>query len=377
MFTLPEAASTNKDSTHVDRRRAVVQQPRFRLRQKITFITLALSIGAILGIFIVGYVIAFVLPPRELVVRVNDVEYHRGDLVELVRINQKTAEFFGGTFDASSSVFESLQMIVENEIILQSAPSHGITVSDGEVDAQISSVMRPSADFESGKSDEQIERETRERYSSYLNTIQIDESTHRDIVRRTMARERFRQYIGDSVPFVAEQVRVHRLIMPALGEIDIMKVKFEDATRDAKTPLELAIAYSSVVREFSSDTPATLRRGGDLGWIAEGVIPEYERDFFYLEPGEISDPVKNKENANQAIFFMISERHMAQELSTGVRDELKTKALQEWVNKERKNYEVYAVFNSDIYSWIFKQLRLSSTAPTPTPDPFQSMLNPQ
>ena len=377
MFTLPEAASTNKDSTHVDRRRAVVQQPRFRLRQKITFITLALSIGAILGIFVVGYVIAFVLPPRELVVRVNDVEYHRGDLVELVRINQKTAEFFGGTFDASSSVFESLQMIVENEIILQSAPSHGITVSDGEVDAQISSVMRPSADFESGKSDEQIERETRERYSSYLNTIQIDESTHRDIVRRTMARERFRQYIGDSVPFVAEQVRVHRLIMPALGEIDIMKVKFEDATRDAKTPQELAVAYSSVVREFSSDTPATLRRGGDLGWIAEGVIPEYERDFFYLEPGDISDPVKNKENANQAIFFMISERHMAQELSTGVRDELKTKALQEWVNKERKNYEVYAVFNSDIYSWIFKQLRLSSTAPTPTPDPFQSMLNPQ
>jgi len=377
MVTLPEASSTNKDSIHIDRRRAVVQRPRFRLRQKITFITLALSIAAILGIFIVGYIIAFVLPPRELVVRVNDVEYHRGDLVELVRINQKTAEFFGGTFDASSSVFESLQMIVENEIILQSAPSHGITVSEAEVDAQIDSVMRPSSNFESGKSDEQIARETRERYSSYLNTIQIDESTHRDIVRRTMARERFRQYIGDSVPFVAEQVRVHRLIMPALGEIDIMKVKFEDATRDAKTPQDLAVAYSKVVREFSSDTPATLRRGGDLGWIAEGVIPEYERDFFYLEPGEISDPVKNKENANQAIFFMISERHMAQELSAGVRDELKTRALQEWVNKERKNYEVYAVFNSDIYSWIFKQLRLSSTAPTPTPDPFQSMLNPQ
>ena len=377
MVTLPEATSTKKDSIHIDRRRAVVQQPRFRLRQKITFITLALSIAAILGIFIVGYIIAFVLPPRELVVRVNDVEYHRGDLVELVRINQKTAEFFGGTFDASSSVFESLQMIVENEIILQSAPSHGISVSEAEVDAQIDSVMRPSSNFESGKSDEQIDRETRERYSSYLNTIQIDESTHRDIVRRTMARERFRQYIGDSVPFVAEQVRVHRLIMPALGEIDIMKVKFEDATRDANTPQDLAVAYSKVVREFSSDTPATLRRGGDLGWIAEGVIPEYERDFFYLEPGEISDPVKNKENANQAIFFMISERHMAQELSAGVRDELKTRALQEWVNKERKNYEVYAVFNSDIYSWIFKQLRLSSTAPTPTPDPFQSMLNPQ
>ena len=369
--------TNNKDTTHIDRRRLVLQQPRFKLRQKITFVTLALSIAVILGVFLVGYFIAFVLPPRELVVRVNDVKYTRGDLVELVRINQKTADFFGVTFDASSSVFESLQTIVENEIISQSAPSYGIIVSDEEVDLQINSVMKPTADLESGKSEEQIVRETRERYASYLNTIQIDESTHRDIVRKTMVRERFRQYIGDSVPFVAEQVKLHRLIMPALGEIDIMKVKFEDAKRDAKTSHGLSVAFGSVVREFSNDTPSTLRRGGDLGWIAKGVIPEYERDFFYLEPGELSDPVKNKENSNQAIFFMISERHMAQELSVAVRDELKTRALQEWVNEERSNYDVYAVFNSDIYAWIFKQLRLSSTAPTPTPDPFQSMLNPQ
>ena len=112
-----------------------------------------------------------------------------------------------------------------------------------------------------------------------------------------------------------------------------------------------------------------------MGWIAKGVIPDYERDFFLLEPGELSDPVKNKDNMNQTFFFMISERQAARELSVDVREELKSKALQDWVNTERSNHDVYAIFNSDIYDWVFQQLRLSSKAPTPTPDPLQAILN--
>ena len=94
-----------------------------------------------------------------------------------------------------------------------------------------------------------------------------------------------------------------------------------------------------------------------------------------LEPGQVSDPVKNKDSMNQTVFFMISERQPARELSGEVREELKSKALQDWVNTERSNHDVYAIFNSDIYDWGFQQLRLSSTAPTPTPDPLQSILN--
>ena len=66
--------------------------------------SVGVAIFLILAVFAVGYVIAFVLPPRELVVRVNDVKYTRGDLVELVRIKQRGAEFAGGSIDSSTNL---------------------------------------------------------------------------------------------------------------------------------------------------------------------------------------------------------------------------------------------------------------------------------
>ena len=208
-----------------------------------------------------------------------------------------------------------------------------------------------------------------------MNTIQIDESTHRAVVQKGILREKFRQQVGESVPFVAEQVHLFRIVMPQTGEMDIMQVKYEDAVRDITDSNQFQLAYIEIAREFSVDIPEKVRLGGDMGWIAKGVIPDYERDFFLLEPGELSEPVKNKDNLTQTLFFMISERQPAKELSSKVRNELKSKALQDWVNDERSNHDVYAIFNSEIYDWIFQQLRLSSRALTPTPDPFQAILN--
>ncbi|HIA74811.1 MAG TPA: peptidylprolyl isomerase [Dehalococcoidia bacterium] len=368
---------------HVDKRRVAMQQPVLRRRQRLTIGLLGISFLLVISIFIAGYVVVFVMPHRELVVKVDGVEHTRGDLVELVRIRQKSSEFLGGTFDASSGIFESLQLIVENEILMQMGPSQGIFVSDEDINDHIvlikrlylEFIMRPEKQMALGKSEEQIARETSERHLNYLNTIQIDESTHRSLVRKAILREKFRQQVGESVPFVAEQVHLFRIVMPQTGEMDIMQVKYEDAVRDITDPNQFQLAYIKIAREFSVDIPEKVRLGGDMGWIAKGVIPDYQRDFFLLDPGELSEPVKNKDNLTQTLFFMISERQPAKELSSGVRNELKSKALQDWVNDERSNHDVYAIFNSDIYDWIFQQLRLSSRAPTPTPDPLQAILN--
>ena len=162
--------------------------------------------------------------------------------------------------------------------------------------------------------------------------------------------------------------------MSSRGEIDIMNIKFDDAIRGANNPSSYQAAYFEIVREFSEDLPETVRRGGEIGWIAKGVIPDYEYSFFDLEPGEMSDPVPNVDNKNQLYFFMISDKQKGKELSPSVRDELKNKALVEWVNKQRKAHDVYAVFNSDIYNWIFEQMKISIDIPEPTPDPFQQIL---
>ena len=357
-----------------DKRYAELRRPGLKKRQRLIISFMITAIVVIISVFIVGYIIAFVMPPRQLVVRVNDVEYNRGDLLELIRIEQKTTEFMGGQFNASSAVFISLQQTVENEIIRQIAPSHGIIISEEEVDSLINNMMRPSDSQSLGKSEKQILRETDEKYLSYLNTLQISEEKNRSIIRNAALRERFRQYIGDSVPYVAEQVDLYRIISPLTSAMEIMVIKFEDNTRNVSDPEQLKEIYKSIVREFSRDNSEIIRNGGEIGWVPKNVLLKFEHVFFDLEPGKLSEPVQNPKNDSQLIFFMISEREKARNLLPETRDELKTKALQDWINTERKEHDIYAEFDSDIYDWIFEQLRLTTIEPTPTPDPYRGVL---
>ena len=153
-----------------------------------------------------------------------------------------------------------------------------------------------------------------------------------------------------------------------------MIIKFDDLTRDAVDPIELREAYKSVVREFSRDNSEIIRLGGEIGWVPRNVLLDYENLFFDLVPGELSEPIPDPNNDAQLIFFMISDREEARELDIETRDELKTKALQDWINIERKSHNIYAVFNSDIYNWIFQQLRLTTIEKQPTPDPSGGLL---
>ena len=370
-----ESTSRPRTSPSIDKRRLSMDRTGVRRRQRLTLITTSATIFLVLLVFIVAYVVLFVLPPRELVMRVNDVEYTRGDLVEQVRIRQKSAEFMGQTFDATTVIFQTLQAMVEVEIITQTAPTVGILVDDEDVDLEIDKIMSPAEHMRLGKSQDQIKRETDERYVSYLNTVQISTEKHRALVKNALLRRQFKEYISGSIPLVAEQVHLYRLLMPNDGEMDIMKLKFDDAVDNAKDPDSLADAYLQIVREFSIDSPETVRQGGEIGWVAKGVLPKYDYHFFDLVPGELSDAVQDLDNSGQTYFFMIAERHQARELSSTVREELKIKALQDWVNGKRKEHDVYAVFNSEIYNWVFEQLRITSNVPTPTPDPYGTIFN--
>ena len=350
-----------------DRRRIAAEySPEERRRRRLALIIIGVLLLLITGIVVAGYVIIFVLPPQQLIVRVDDVVYTRGDMVKLLRIRQKALEMDSSQgLRTTDDIFQALQIIVENEIIAQVAPSQGISVSREEVDNQIRGSMAPSELESQGKSAAQVEREYHERYRQFLNSAQVSEGEHRDLVRKAILREKFRQFIGDQVPVYAEQVYVHRVAMGYQDEIDIMQTKYADLLGDDRSPEHIRNTVRVIAREFSRD-PDTVQSRGDLGWMPLGILEDYERDFWELEAGEMSDPTPNVENPQMSFFFVVSGREEVLEISRINREQLKTNALQEWVNDERQNHDVYATFNSDIYAWFVEQLRVSaSTTPTP------------
>ncbi len=349
------------------RRKQLAQLQRNVKRRRLVLAISGVAMLLVLGVIISGYVVAFVLPPSQLVVRVDDVSYTRGDMVKLMRIKQRQAEFLGSEFQLSDEVFRTLQLLLENEIIAQAAPSYGIAVSDEEIDDYVRRLLEPRAGV--SPDPDQRERDFRETYRSYLNTLQIIEDEHRQLTRKTLLREKFRIFIGDNVPRVADQVHVHRLVMLPGDEIDIMQTKLNDAVRDIKDdPLALAQAFRDIVREFSRDDPEIVRLGGNLGWVPKGVFREFDRQLFdpALQPGQLVGPLEHPDLRNQSFFFMISEKAEARQVEPHNRNALMSVALEDWLSGERPNHEVYAVMNSQVHDWVIAQLGITSRV-TPTP----------
>ena len=368
----PSRRTVRRDS----RRIAAERSPEERRRRRLALIIISAMLVVITGIVIAGYVIIFVLPPQQLIVRVNDVVYTRGDMVKLLRLRQRSMELSDTQgLRTSDDVFEALQLIVENEVIAQAAPSDGIAVSRDEIDNAVRARIAPSANESLGKSDAQIQREYHERYRQFLNQAQVSEAEHRDLVRKSILREKYRQFVGDQVPAFAEQVYLHRIAMSPNDEIDIMQTKLTDSIGDDNSPERIRGILRAIAREFSSD-PETYQSAGNLGWTPLGIYEDYEDKFWDLEPGELSKPTPNMDNPQSIFFYVVSERDGNREVTRRNRETLKTRALQMWVNRERQNHDVYATFNSDIYAWFIEQLRISaSTTPTPVTNPLQNILS--
>ena len=343
--------------TILDRRHLASQRPSRRTKHRIAFGLIALLSLVILGILASGYVVKFVLPPRQPVVSVGGVEYTRADMVKLLRARQATVELLGGRIDYGSDVMAALLTIVENEIISQSAHKFGISVSPQEVEREIRRNFMPA-----DQNAEDVSRESREQYSALVNRIQLSESEHREQVRKALLREKFRQTIGESVPTVVEQVHLHRIQMRQNDEIDVVKVKLRDLLDDSSAPEDVAQAVEQVVREFSKDTQDVLRRGGDLGWVTRGIYRDHEDAFFELDVGEISQPRRAGDTQGGVYFYVVSGRQSARQLDDGQRNVLKTDALRAWLDGQRDRYDVRTSFGSDVHSWMITQLKLTTTA---------------
>ena len=366
-----EARRPTSRRVGTDRRREISRRKRNVSRQRLAQSVIGLFVLVIAGIIVAAFVMKFVLPSKHLVVSVDDVKFTRGDMVRELRVKQQSSGFLGRQFQTDTEIFKTFSLLVENEVIKRSAPKLKIAVSDKEVDESIRGLLGATVDEALGKDADQLERDFRERYKGYLRLIRLGEGEHREFMRKSLLREKLRQFIGESVPSVAKQVHLHRMTMSPDAEVNIMRVKFSDAVDNSTDPEKLKEAFKEIIREFGVDDPETARQGGDLQWVPEDVFPEYDAYFFDLEVGELSEPVPRVDAPNTVFFFMVSERDEARDIDAASREVLKTRALQNWVNDERSNYEIFADFNSEIYSWVVQQLRLTAiTTPTPAAGPF-------
>ena len=333
--------------------------------------------AVLVAVLIVGYWNAFVAPPRQLAIRVGDVEYSRGDVVDLIRFNQRLSEQIGIPFQLGSSVFEALQTIQEAELSFQLAPQYGISVSPEEVDERIAFILGfglQGTDIDSPEYQANLEETKRQ----FLNSVGLPESVWRDFLKKVLFQERLREVVGDSIPRIQPQVHVYEILLQ--GNSAQLEQKRQLITKE----LAAGNSVEQVVVSYSADIDVKRSRG-DLGWMPRGITTaQIDNQLFGVgENGERVLPLNTPavprldDSSGMWSVIIVAEYQDAREVDETALGLLKDKALTVFLNEQRKSIDLYLDLNSEIANWINKQVSLDALDVTPVAgptDPLQGLL---
>jgi parvulin-like peptidyl-prolyl isomerase len=207
---------------------------------------------------------------------------------------------------------EVLESIIDLALIEQAAVSMGVTVDDEELFAQV------TADIEAGGG--------QAAFDEWLVATGQSEETYTRMVRQSMVIQNVMDVIGSGVPDEFEQVHARHIVVSSE----------EEAQAIADRVLQGA-DLQAAARELSGDD-AAMQNGGDLGWIARGMVePELEEAAFALAPGEVSGPVLLGDGYH---VVEVMEREAQRRLPPEVRARLVFAAFEEWLEEERANAEI-------------------------------------
>ncbi|MDP2954672.1 MAG: peptidylprolyl isomerase [Chloroflexota bacterium] len=303
----------------------------------------AVGLVLILGIVGFGYYWQSVGPARGPAVRVNNVTYDMGYLLKMLRLLS-----MGPNAAPGKMALELPQLLMSNELIRQGSPRYNISVTPAEVDSELRRrVLPPSSPGEEAEK-ARLDREFQHLYQQRLNEYKLSDGEYRRIVEIDLLREKLRERLGERVPTVAEQVHVQAIV-----------VADEAKVTEAEKKLQEGKDFVALVKEYSVDEDSR-DKDGDLGWFPREVKPApFDEIVFSLETGAVSSPFSVWDSpGGQPVTYLVKvlEKAQVREIDKKNREKLKDRALDRWVEEERKANDVQLWWDQDKYFWVLKEL---------------------
>lgn len=334
-------------------RRQQSKWQRERSKQRAIIFAGVIAVIFILAIPAWGYWSNFVVPPRSVILRVDDTRYTLGFLTNYI----KGLQDLGAQPNLSVEPFRVLQLLEENEIVRAGAPGRGARATPEEIDAEVRDrIIGNSPDLQNAPPD-QIDREFAEEYGRYLQTINLTEDEHRKLVQADLLREELTEILGQEVPTIGKQALISWIV--------VSTENFEQVSEISER-LDAGEDFAVLAEEFSADR-TTAVEGGELGWVPELAYPPLDETIFSLQPGETSDGV----NLGELTYFIkVSDVDDARTIETEMRERLKNVAYQQWIFQERGNHRIEVCFGGGSaggecdwqYDWLIKQVREAQTS---------------
>lgn len=219
---------------------------------------------------------------------------------------------------------ELLNFLIDEELVRQLASSGGIRVTEADVDNAIENLRMQN---------NMTEEEFRDALKSQgLSPRQYRQDLKRQLVRMQLLNERVRSRVN----VTEEEVRA-RYEQQAREEGSELRYRVSHLVlpvEDGASATEVAAVAQEALELRATLTPENFSEraeelgGGDLGWIAQGDLPEdLERALFPLNAGEISQPVRGQSGFH---IFYLQERQVGADFPSY--DEMKEELYREMLD---------------------------------------------
>ena len=162
-----------------------------------------------------------------------------------------------------------LETLVDQTLIEQEAARNKVTVTDKQVDEEISTLIEI--------------RGGQDKFDAWLQANKQSEQDVREAARHELLAAAMRDRIVAQVPHTAEYVHAYHIVVATEAEAQNVLSKLQNGSR-----------FTALAQQVSIDT-STRPDGGDLGWFTHGtgtvLWPEVEDAAFALKAGQLSDVV--------------------------------------------------------------------------------------
>ncbi len=142
---------------------------------------------------------------------------------------------------------------------------------------------------------------------------------------------------------VPDRIRASHILLMTDGEFEEEVKESEAEAAKVLEEVRAGADFGALARRHSED-PGSADKGGDLGWVTRGqMVPDFEKQAFLLEPGQISDVIKTEYGFH---IIKVHERQSAQVQSfEEVREEIRAELVQEqnYLNRTKFTDEALVV----------------------------------
>lgn len=323
-------------------RRQAARWQQERQRQRWVWALAGVIVFLVMVIPAYGYYATFMAPPRRTAFEVNGVKHSLGEVAKVTRAQVAASAGSQSQPDLSSLPLQVLINLMNDELIAQGAPALGIVVTQEDVDAETRSRLYPRL-AEGQQTDPQVlEREFRENLRRYLDVTKFSEAEYRDIVRRSILRQKLQETMSDQIPLIQEQIYAHWI---RLGD--------ESAISEAQKRLKDGEAFDRVARVYAQDDPFA-DDNGEVGWVPRDAFPLLDSTLFSGQRDAVSEPISSPPNT---YFIKVTAGPELREVSSTMLQVLKTRTLEKWLDNELKKNDVKVNFGGKEYEWVIDKVR--------------------